>query len=74
LRLNGTLSYRWDAPAPIDTGAGPTALVGSAPWDETRGWFGEIAEIIILQVSPTPEQTKEIERYLAGKWGIGLPP
>lgn len=35
-----------------------------------RGWYGNVAEVIMLTSEPTKEQQDDIEGYLAWKWGL----
>ena len=59
----------FDAPAPLNE-----LYIGGAPataaW--AQSWSGGIAELILLDETPTEEQLNAIRRYLALKYGLAV--
>lgn len=74
VRLNGDLSYRWQASAKqrMNTGSLDGARVGGAGWDPAGGWVGRIGEIVVFDRVLSPAELTVVEQYLAAKWQIGL--
>lgn len=73
VRLDGALSYRWDA-VPSDrtnTVAAQDGQVGAAAWEaDNAGWVGRIGEVVIFDRLLTPPELTTMEKYLATKWQL----
>jgi hypothetical protein len=77
VRLNGTPSYRWDAPVSqrMNTVAAPDAHVGGASWGmDSDSWIGRIGEVVVFDRLLTPPELTAMEEYLAAKWQLPVDP
>jgi len=73
LSLNGGSSYTYGG-MNNNTGTAAGATLGQAPWATGQAWKGRIAEVIVLQSSPTTTQDRAVQEYLARKWGVTIAP
>ena len=76
-----TKAFLWDAPQvttfTMATLHDATRVAVGDYWGSTtyyRGFFGDVAEILVYNRSLAEEERQAAESYLAAKWGIALAP
>jgi alpha-tubulin suppressor-like RCC1 family protein len=68
--LDGVASYT--EPGSYSTGT-TGAWVGTHIYGNWAFWQGRIAEIVVLDQTVTADQNRQVQEYLARKWGVRIP-
>ena len=70
--MNASPSYSFSATNNTGTSAG--AAVGATGWNTSGVWKGRIAEVVVLASNPTAAENRQVQEYLARKWGLTIAP
>jgi hypothetical protein len=73
VRMNGSPSYSWTAPADVPTNTAshqPFTVGGALWWGGSAGWVGLIGEVAVLSGAVSPADRNDVEQYLVRKWSI----
>ncbi|MBI4944691.1 MAG: fibronectin type III domain-containing protein, partial [Actinobacteria bacterium] len=70
--MNASPNYSFAATN--NTGTSSGAAVGATGWNTAGVWKGRIAEVVVLASNPTAAENRQVQEYLARKWGLTIAP